>query len=157
MPEIVPWQREQPLLLIQRAADLIRAGKLVAFPTDTMYKVIAGLLPDAAERLQKLGGTPTGLSLAVSGETQALHWAANPGVLGRRLMRRCWPGPVTLAFPVDLQQGAVSRLDDQVRALVAADGMVRLRCPDHDALLELLRMLGAPVLLGDASAPATSA
>ncbi|MBY0528301.1 MAG: Sua5/YciO/YrdC/YwlC family protein [Gemmataceae bacterium] len=152
MPEVLDWQSAaDPRAVLQRASEALRRGALVAFPTDTRYEVAASVLcPDAVERLRQLHGAANGepvLALALSSGAQALDWAPHISQLGRRLTRRCWPGPVTLIFGDGVAQGLASRLPDAVRQLVCPDGVVSLRVPGHDALWQVLRMMPDPVVL----------
>jgi len=147
MPEFVAWQHDQSHA-VDRAVELIRAGHLVVFPTDTIYKIGCGLLQEAAARLRQLGD-PVNFTLAITGHAQAIDWAPDLGVLGRRLARRCWPGPIVLITGAGVERGAVARLPAELRELVAPTGLVRLRAPDHDCILEAIIRWQGPILLSD--------
>ena len=82
-------------------------------------------------------------SLAVRGEPDALAWAPGLSVVGRRLARRCWPGPVVLSLA-----GVVPEtLPEEVRALVCGSDGLRLWTPDHEALLETLFQLDETIIV----------
>src|SRR5580704_3843840 len=89
--------------VVHRAVQALAEGKVVAFPTETVYALAASALAESAvERLAKVcraaeaqPGTQ-GLTLAVKSADDALDYVPNLGLLGERLARRCWPGPVTL-------------------------------------------------------------
>jgi len=84
---------------IERAAELIRAGKLVAFPTETVYGLGANAFdPAAVERIFTAKGRPHTSPLIVHVDSiemargLAAHWPA----AAETLARRYWPGPLTL-------------------------------------------------------------
>src|SRR6516225_2722697 len=102
MTEVLEWQRvTDSSRIVRRAVQALAEGQLVAFPTETVYGVAASaLLPDAVERLCRGKGRleEKPLALAIRGAAEALDWVPQMSRLGRRLARRCWPGPVTLVF-----------------------------------------------------------
>src|SRR6202451_1802212 len=86
---------------IEYAAELLRAGKLVAFPTETVYGLGANALDEVAvQRIFEAKGRPTTspIIVHVSGIEMALlvvaKWPHNAEVLARRF----WPGPLTLVL-----------------------------------------------------------
>lgn len=86
-----------------RAGELIRAGELVVFPTETVYGLGADALnADAVGRIFEAKGRPGDNPLIV--HISALEQldpliAGAPSPAARRLMDACWPGPMTLIFP----------------------------------------------------------
>ncbi|HEX6069817.1 MAG TPA: L-threonylcarbamoyladenylate synthase [Longimicrobiaceae bacterium] len=125
--------------VIQRAAAILRAGGLVAFPTETVYGLGANALDDAAvRRVFETKGRPAHNPLivhvpsAADARALAAHWPA----AAERLAERFWPGPLTLVVPKrDL-------VPDQVTATLPT---VALRVPNHPVALALLRAAGVPV------------
>src|SRR5579885_3275614 len=121
MPEVLDWRSAaDPRPLVHRAARALAEGDVVAFPTDTVYALAASaLIPEAVEKLcrstRRQDDRP--LTLAVRGAGEALDWVPAMSRLGRRLARRCWPGPVTLVFG-GAEAGLVSRLPEPVRRRV---------------------------------------
>src|SRR5215510_2734095 len=92
---------------ISEAAELIRAGRLVAFPTETVYGLGANALdPSAVRRIFAVKGRPSTSPLIVHVDSiemargLASRWSAAAGVLAKRY----WPGPLTLVLP---KQGIV--------------------------------------------------
>jgi protein-tyrosine phosphatase len=147
MPEVVDWQRAEPRDTLALAVRLLAGSGLVAFPTEAGYTVTASALDaDAVARLE--GGAESGpLAVAVGGPGEALDWAPALGPVGRRLARRCWPGPMTLVCGPDAERGLASRLPEAVRGRVLAGDGLRLRSPAHEAILQVLRCLPGPLLL----------
>jgi L-threonylcarbamoyladenylate synthase len=119
------------------AVDLLRAGLIVAVPTDTVYGIAADLaLPDAIERLFAAKRRPPEKAVAV-----LLADMAQAETLGeitphaRVLGERFWPGGLTLVLPV--RPGAVLP-----RVLAAGAPTIGVRVPDHDAPRAIARTLG---------------
>lgn len=124
---------------IVEAAALLRAGGLVAFPTETVYGLGAdGLNPAAVAKIYAAKGRPATnpviLHVADAAGAQALvsRWPAE----ARALVERFWPGPLTLVLPAS----------DRVPSIVRAGGpSVALRCPAHPVALALIRATGRPL------------
>jgi protein-tyrosine phosphatase len=165
MTQVLDWQAAaDPGAVVQQAVAALGEGRLVAFPTETVYGLAASaLVPAAVERLRHSKGRPDAkpLTLAIAGAADALDWVPDMSALGRRLARRCWPGPVTLVFNGGIERGLASRLSEAVRQWLAPAGTLGLRVPDHDAILQVLRQLPGPLVLTSANAsgmpPATTA
>ena len=123
---------------LNEAAALLKAGQLVAVPTETVYGLAGnGLNEQAVEQIYEVKGRPQvkPLSLMVpdAGALERCYREVPPQALS--LAERFWPGPLTI----------VLRSRDLVPAIVRAGGeTVGLRCPDHPMTLELLRLSGIP-------------
>ena len=124
---------------IEEAAALIRAGQLVAFPTETVYGLGANALdPTAVARIYAAKGRPLYSPLivhcadAAMARDLALCWPAAAEALAERF----WPGPLSLVLP---KQAAIP---DTVTAGLATVG---LRVPDHPVALALIRAAGVPI------------
>ncbi len=124
---------------LQRAAELIRAGGLVAFPTETVYGLGANALDAAAvARIFAVKGRPRQSPLIVHVDSLAMarglviDWPE----AAEQLAQRYWPGPLTLV----LRKG--SSIPDIVTADLATVG---LRVPSHPLALALIRAAGVPI------------
>lgn len=120
---------------IARAAELLRAGEVVAFPTDTVYGVaVAASRPDRVQALFALKHRPPEkqIPLLVADLAQAAEagWIADDRA--RRLADRFWPGALTMV------------LADEGGSTQA------FRAPDHPLALELIRAAG-PLLATSAN------
>jgi len=124
---------------IERAAALIRAGRLVAFPTETVYGLGANALDgEAVERIFAAKSRPHSSPLIVHVDTieMARELAADWPPAAEILAQRYWPGPLTLVVPKG------PRIPD-----IATAGLptVGLRMPAHPLALELIRAAGVPI------------
>jgi L-threonylcarbamoyladenylate synthase len=139
------------------AVERLRAGAVVAVPTDTVYGLaVDPLAPGAVERVFALKERPSEVALPVLvanwDQVGAVAGGLEPGALG--LARRYWPGPLTLVVPrgpgftVDLGGGT------------AGGWSVGVRWPDHPVIQALCLAVG-PLAVTSANRhgapPATSA
>lgn len=117
---------------IARAVELLRAGELVAFPTETVYGLGADALnPAAVRKVFEVKGRPADHPLIVHlAENPMLDmWAAEVPRAARALAAAFWPGPLTIV----LQRAR--RVPDIV---TGRQPTVGLRVPNHPLALELL-------------------
>lgn len=125
--------------LIARAAELIRAGRLVAFPTETVYGLGADALNAAAvERIYAAKGRPATSPLIVHVDSTAMarSLASRWPEEAEALAARYWPGPLTLVVP---KAACVPPV------VTAGLDTVGLRMPAHPVALALIRASGVPV------------
>ncbi|MGP1272389.1 MAG: L-threonylcarbamoyladenylate synthase [Phycisphaerales bacterium] len=132
--------------LIRRAVEILRAGGLVAFPTETVYGLGANALdPRAVARVYEIKGRPASnpLIVHVAGAAAAAGLVRSWPAAAQKLADAFWPGPLTLVLD----------RSERVPAVVSAGGpTIALRCPDHPLTLELLRLLGLPLVGPSANA-----
>jgi L-threonylcarbamoyladenylate synthase len=134
--------------LIRRAAAVIRAGGLVAFPTETVYGLGANALdPAAVARIFEAKGRPAtnpvivhigeimGNAAAADGY-EVFAVAARWPAAAARLAARFWPGPLTLVVP---------KSDAVPGAVTAGGATVAVRCPNHPVARALIRAAGVPI------------
>lgn len=155
MPPVVIDVRnaEDPRDVVHRAVQALSEGKIVAFPTETVYGFGARALdPKAVERLIQVKGRADGnpLALAIRGAQELLDYVPDASPLGERLARRCWPGPVTLVVDAGSEESVLGRLPESVRQVVSPQKTVGLRVPGHNVVLDVLRMIAGPVALTSA-------
>jgi len=141
---------------LSEAAAVLRAGGLVAFPTETFYGVGARALhPAAVRRILEVKGRPEGKPLLVLVASIAMVDAVALEVpaRGRELMARHWPGALTLVLR------ARPEVPDEV---TAGSGTVGVRLSAHPVAGALVRALGEPLTAPSANpsglaAPTTAA
>lgn len=142
---------------LDAAARVLTGGGLVAFPTETVYGVAACTASEGGlERLRRVKQRPADkpFSLTVSGGADAALYVPKAGAIARRLMRKVWPGPLTLVVEVDdpLDCPAAERFGaDAVGPLFTPDNTVGLRCPDDAIALAMLRRVEGPVVSASAN------
>ena len=124
---------------IERAAELLRAGRLVAFPTETVYGLGANALDAAAvERIFTAKGRPRTSPLIVHVDSigMARGLASRWPDAAETLAQHYWPGPLTLVVP---KRAAIPDI------VTAGLPTVGLRMPDHPLALELIRAAAVPI------------
>lgn len=142
MTQVLAWQRGAPAQdVLRQAAEALRAGQLVALPTEAGYVVAAS--GDAMARLAASQHEPP--TLALGDPCDVYSWVADLRPLGRRLVFRCWPGPITLAFSVQPNHSGLAGLSEPVRRRLCPEGVLHLRMPAHEAFLRVLDETAAPV------------
>ncbi|KAF7597762.1 MAG: threonylcarbamoyl-AMP synthase [Candidatus Dactylopiibacterium carminicum] len=124
---------------IARAAELLRAGKLVAFPTETVYGLGADASnPEASRGIFAAKGRPADHPLIVhlADAEQLPGWAREIPKEAIALARAFWPGPLTLILKKEA---------DVPDVVTGGQDTVGLRVPDHPVALALLRVFGGGV------------
>ena len=125
---------------IKHAAGLLRTGRLVAFPTETVYGLGANALDSqAVERIFAVKRRPatSPLIVHVSSIEMARSLVADWPEVAERLAKKFWPGPLTLVLP---------KLPDKIPDNVTAGlPTVGLRMPAHPVALALIEAAGVPL------------
>jgi L-threonylcarbamoyladenylate synthase len=124
---------------ISRAAQTLRRGGLVAFPTETVYGLGADADNAAAlTRLYAVKGRPGGhpVIVHVGAPAQLAEWAADVPAAARRLGDALWPGPLTLV---------VRRAARVLDGVTGAGDTVGVRVPDQPVALALLGAFGGGI------------
>lgn len=124
---------------IREAAEILRRGGLVAFPTETVYGLGADASnPAAVARIYAIKGRPPNHPVIVHiGDVgQSARWAREIPEPAARLAARFWPGPLTLVL---------RRADGVGDYLTGGQETIGLRVPGHPVALDLLREFGGGV------------
>lgn len=125
--------------VILEAAHLLRQGRLVAFPTETVYGLGANALsPEAIDRIYKAKGRPSynPLIVHVADAAGARSVVAQWPDGAQRLADQFWPGPLTLVLP------KLPHVPDGVTAGLPS---VAVRVPSHPVARALIEAAGVPV------------
>ncbi len=124
---------------LEQAAEYIRAGKLVAFPTETVYGLGANALDPQAVRaiFQAKGRPPTDPLIVHIAEFSQLHQVTREvPTIAKELARHFWPGPLTFVLPKSTE----------IPPEVTAGGEnVAVRWPSHPVAQALIRLSGVPI------------
>ena len=124
---------------LERAAEILRAGGLVALPTETVYGLGANALDrTAVERIFAAKSRPAWdpIIVHIASEAMLEGLVAEAPAAARRLMEHFWPGPLTLLLP---------RTPAVPDAVTAGRPLVGVRMPAHPVALGLIRRAGVPV------------
>jgi L-threonylcarbamoyladenylate synthase len=124
---------------LDRAAEILRQGGLVAMPTETVYGLAANALDRAAvERIFLAKGRPAWdpVIVHIAGKDMLLKAAAEVPDAAQKLIEAFWPGPLTLLLP---------RTQAVPDVVTAGRPLVGVRMPGHPVALELIRRAGVPV------------
>jgi L-threonylcarbamoyladenylate synthase len=143
---------------ILRGANLIGNGGIVVLPTETVYGA-AGLINHAEGRAKLLalrnGGEAKPFTVHLARREDAAQYLGKISEIGRRLMKKLWPGPVGLTFevPADRRREVAAQMN-LTESDLYQDGSITLRCPDHMVSTDILSEVTGPVVLTRAGADA---
>lgn len=118
---------------IELAVSKLKAGLLVAFPTETVYGLGADASSAAAlERLYAVKGRPTShpVIVHIASVEQLTDWAKDIPPQAYQLAERFWPGPMTLILP---------KADHVLSQVTGGQDSVGIRIPSHPVALKLLK------------------
>ncbi|MBL1228012.1 threonylcarbamoyl-AMP synthase [Enterococcus sp. BWB1-3] len=126
---------------IKKAADFLKKGALVSFPTETVYGLGASALSESAvKQVYQVKGRPSDnpLIVHVNGKKMMEQYVENLPGMAETLIDHFWPGPLTLILP--MKEGSFSS--------VVTGGLttVAFRMPDHPLTLQLIEEAGIPLV-----------
>lgn len=146
MPEILKIDTEgHPAWHLVRAAEIIRSGGVIAYPTDTIYGLGANPFNEKAiKRIfaikRREGKNPILLLIAHKKEVDNLTRGVSP--VARRLISAYWPGPLTMIFEASPSLPS---------CLLGGTGKVGLRLPDSKIVSWLISLTGHPITASSAN------
>ena len=142
---------------IRLGAGRLRDGAVVVLPTETVYGAAAVLTnPQARQRLGALrnnggvssGDDPKPFTIHLASRDGASKYLGEVSELGRRMMKKLWPGPVAIVFDVSPpRQEEVAKNLRVARSDIYSGNTITLRCPDHIVATDILARVEAPVAL----------
>jgi len=132
---------------IAQAAERLRGGAVIAFPTDTLYAVGCRAADQAAvRRLYEIKRRPTTQpNVLLVRDRAQVDRVAFVDPRAASLMERYWPGPLTLVLPAKFSRPLVGRIGEAVPETVA------VRSPNHLVALALLEGLDEPIVSSSAN------
>jgi L-threonylcarbamoyladenylate synthase len=145
---ILPFQTEEEISsAIPHIGRHLRADKLLAYPTETVYGLGSAPTTVAVRALGRLKGRPEGkpFLLLISGRRMAEEWGLVFNPSATALSDAFWPGPLTLVLP-----GGEGRLPDELRG---AEGGIAVRHTSHAGIARLVASLGEPLTSTSANRP----
>ena len=124
---------------IQRAAEVLRQGGVIVYPTDTIYGLGCDITnKQAIERVQRIKGRDKKKPMSfVCADLTHISDYARVSNYAHRILKHCLPGAYTFVLPATRQTP---------RILQTKQKTVGLRIPDHPVPLALVRALGQPIL-----------
>lgn len=131
---------------IATAAEILRAGGTVAFPTETVYGLGADIsVPSAISQVFDIKQRPTNHPLIVhfADTSQLQHWAKEIPDAAWKLAEHFWPGPLTLIL---------QRSHRIPKSVTGGQDTAGLRIPNHPIALDLLKTLGTDTAIAAPSA-----
>ncbi len=158
MPEArgVPfWSAEEVEGALHRTIAHLQAGRVLAYPTETVYGFGSTIDREAVERLVALKRRPPAkpFLLLISDTPMLARIGLHLTQSASMLAARHWPGPLTLVLP-----GGERRIPERLRG---PEGGVAVRWTPHVGLQRIISVLGAPITSTSANlpgvAPATTA
>lgn len=126
---------------IKTAAALLQAGKIVAFPTETVYGLGAdALLPTAVKEVFAVKGRPTDnpLIVHVADFEMTKNFVESYHPLTKKIVENFWPGPLTLIFKI--------KKDSLAAVVTGGLSTAAFRMPDNKKTLALIKETGAPLV-----------
>ncbi|WP_317856446.1 L-threonylcarbamoyladenylate synthase [Chakrabartyella piscis] len=125
--------------LVVEAAEVLKNGGLVAFPTETVYGLGGnGLDTDACKKIYEAKGRPSDnpLILHISQFSELRSIVREIPPMGEKLMEAFWPGPLTMVFP---------KADVVPLSVTGGLDTVAVRFPTHPVALAIIRASGLPI------------
>lgn len=139
MPRIVKIDPNDPALAVAEAAEVLKKGGLVAYPTESFYALGADALnPAAIEKVFAVKGRSVikPLPVIVHEKSEITLLTKDLSPLAQGAVEKLMPGPVTLVL------WASDAVPD---GLTGGTGKIGIRVPDHEVASSLARALGGPV------------
>ncbi|TSA55331.1 MAG: threonylcarbamoyl-AMP synthase [Dehalococcoidia bacterium] len=128
------------LAQVKKCADVIRAGGIAAYPTDTVYGLGADVYNDGAvTKVFAAKRRPLNLPLPVliADISQLAELTANIPPPAKRLMAKFWPGGLTIVF---------NKAPDFNSLALSGGSKIAVRLPGHPLTLRLIKELGRPIV-----------
>ena len=128
-------------LVVSELAELLRAGSVIAFPTDTFYGLGADIYNETAikkifEIKSRLYDKPILILISNKEELGTLISSGKISETSRRFIDEFWPGPLTLVF------NASDRISNM---LTGGTGKIGVRLPENNFCRMLIQKLGSPI------------
>jgi protein-tyrosine phosphatase len=103
--------------------------------------------PEAVQRILSMSSGQASLCLGLSGFHQARDYIPHHSLISKRIMTRCWPGPLQVIFPVHMSEGLLSALPKAVQSALLSKQELSLLCPKSPFFRDLQKLLSGPLVL----------
>lgn len=144
---------EEAPLAAARAVEVLAAGGLVGFPTETVYGIAASAANDKTyARLRKLKSRPDQpFTVHIGQVDQVKAYVSDPPASARIMMQKAWPGPVTIILPTGGKLATEAWNKGPIAERLVHKSTIALRCPDHPVAQFLLSALADPIVAPSAN------
>jgi L-threonylcarbamoyladenylate synthase len=145
---MLPFQTEEEISrAVPQVIRHLHAGKLLAYPTETVYGLGSAPTVPALAALARLKGRPEGkpFLLLITGRRMAEEWGLIFSPSATALSDAFWPGPLTLVL-----RGGEGRLPEALRG---REGGIAVRHTSHAGIARLVAALGVPLTSTSANRP----
>ena len=140
---------------IRQAADLVDAGGIVAFPTETVYGIACRVKVDSLAKLDhlKVRDSDKHYTLHIGQRIDVHRYVPTIRLNAQKLIQNAWPGPLTIVFDLDQKDlyGQRESLEKDVFESLYRDRSIGIRCPDNLIATILLRRTSNPVVAPSAN------
>jgi len=139
---------------LRNAADVLRKGGLVVFPTETVYGIAARGDIEGMNALTAIKGRDDSkfYSLHIPDDESVGKYVPYIDMRAKKLIKNFWPGPVTIVFKLtDEQLKAQQEKLGKKWACLYKDNSIGVRCPDNHIASRLLELAGVPVVATSAN------
>lgn len=142
--------------IICEAGEVLAGGGLVVFPTETVYGLAARADdPSAMARLREVKGRDVqqGFTVHLAHREDAQKYVTRMPALASRLIRKGWPGPLTILLE-EKEPGStpiLSEFGEEAGSAIYYNGVIGLRCPDDAIAQGILDAVKAPVVAASAN------
>lgn len=151
--------------VISRAAAVVDGGGLVAFPTETVYGIACTVSKESLRRLDHIKGRPQGkhYTLHIGSPATVRRYVPQMSMRADKLIRKAWPGPLTIVFEIPDSDAARQRkwLGEEAFGYLYGQHSIGIRCPDNAVATALLdackKAVVAPSANISGNGPATDA
>jgi L-threonylcarbamoyladenylate synthase len=141
------WSAEEIAAALKPALEQLAAGRVLAYPTETVYGFGGAIDRDSVASLIRLKRRPPGkpFLLLIDGSDMVSRFDLHLPAYAATLAARHWPGPLTLVLP-----GGQGRVPAQLRG---PEGGIAVRWTSHPAMQRLIRAHGEPITSTSANRP----
>ncbi len=129
---LLPFDNPRSLV---KAKDIIQAGGLIAFPTDTVYGIgVSAFNEDAIERIYRIKERShlKAIPILLGDPEETILVASQIDSSTSKIVKSFWPGALTLILPIH----------PELPGNLSSGNTIGVRVPDHDLIRKLLRMTG---------------
>ena len=140
---------------IKKAAELVDAGGLAAFPTETVYGIAGRAREDSLNKLNDIKRREHNkrYALHIGEKNDVRKYIPRVGLRAEKLIKKAWPGPLTIVF--ELQENDIDKqrkkLDREIFESLYKDNSIGIRCPDNPIAASLLQATSYPVVAPSAN------